>query len=95
MQMNDYFISLKLKRKKDQKKQTNKQTNKQTKTKTTTKPNSPTSPHPQITHPHQLIDIQNTGRDKNNILTNLIQNLKTAWPTKMLMQFLSSLDNLL
>ena len=31
----------------------------------------------------------------NNILTVLIHNLKIAWPTKMSMPFLSSLDNLL
>ena len=33
--------------------------------------------------------------DQNNILTVLIHNLKTIWPTKMSMPFLSSLDNLL
>ena len=44
---------------------------------------------------------QNLGRpsgswviDPNNILTVLIHNLKTAWPTKISMSFLSSLNNL-
>ena len=33
--------------------------------------------------------------DQNIILTGLIHNLKTAWPTKISMPFLRSLDNLL
>ena len=33
--------------------------------------------------------------DPNNILNVLIHNLKTAWPTKISMPFLSSLENLL
>ena len=32
---------------------------------------------------------------ENNILTVLICNLKTAWPTKISMPFLSSLNNFL
>ena len=32
--------------------------------------------------------------DQNIILTALIHNLKTVWPTKFSMSFLSSLDNL-
>ena len=32
--------------------------------------------------------------DQNNILTVLIHNLKTAWPTRISMPFLSSFDNL-
>ena len=32
---------------------------------------------------------------QNNILTILIHNLKTVWPTKIPMPFLSSLDKLL
>ena len=33
--------------------------------------------------------------DPNNILTILIHNLKSVWPTKISMSFLSSLNNLL
>ena len=33
--------------------------------------------------------------DPSNILTVLIHNLKIAWPTKIQMSFLSSLNNLL
>ena len=33
--------------------------------------------------------------DQNDILNVLTHNLETAWPTKILMLFLSSLDNLL
>ena len=35
------------------------------------------------------------GIGQNNSLTVLIHNLKTTWPTKVSMPFLSSLDNLL
>ena len=56
--------------------------------------------HPEINFFDDIIDV-NWGQvisdviDQNIILTVLIHNLKTAWPTKILMPFLSPLDNLI
>ena len=58
--------------------------------------------HPAVNCPRNSKIAWKLGRpsgswviDPNNILTVLIHNLKTAWPTKISMPFLSFLGNLL